>query len=801
MGRTISAPNRGEIITMLHATKTVSAAFIIAASCLGVSASGDYNPSLDIVPMHEIAPLDLDWLTEDDRLRDEESLPYRFAQPHESFITPGNDGIWDRDDSGRLRWRMRISSKGAPHLNFGFEHYDMPASAEMMIESVDKWSIRGPFTADDAQEGELWTPMVMGDDLFITITCNDADRFQLEEGVILTKINVGYRGFQTPQSDRGTSEACNHDVECPLCDEWWNEIPAIAMYTINGSLVCSGSMINNTSNNEDPLFMTADHCGVRASNDQALVVYWNHQNSFCRTPGSSQSGGNGNGNYNQTTAGSQFLTTNSTYDCCLIRLNSSPQESYGITYAGWSRSNSNAGGRVIHHPQTAEKRCSSIDALYSNSQYWGVNYDEGRTDYGSSGSPLFNSNRQIIGMLCCGGSFCSNDSDDYYGKAFIGHWSGLAPYLDPQGTNQQSVDTLNPNNLNTGACCWLGNCYQVEEENCNNVDGDYQGLGTTCGSVDCANPDPTGACCTGTTCSISSQANCSGTYLGDDTDCSDDPCAPDPTGACCVGTTCVITTEAGCSGSYKGDDTTCSGSSCLADTDAFSGLAYSIVGQNLVDDAEPTWTVDVYAVLGDGCRLDAVAGDTSTTKMISTTSSFYQNQYGGNTSASINPALYSAFPDLRYDSFVTIGSLDQTGNNLADIGIDFNAFENGGAIDSSDGSWFITPDDAQGDSGEFSNESCESGNGVRIARLTVRDLSASVYVEALFQGKDASGITWQATGSMSIVNDNCNVLCEGDTNTDGIVNVSDLLAVIASWGDPYDVNDLLTVIANWNCGL
>jgi len=39
--------------------------------------------------------------------------------------------------------------------------------------------------------------------------------------------------------------------------------------------------------------------------------------------------------------------------------------------------------------------------------------------------------------------------------------------------------------------------------------------------------------------------------------------------------------------------------------------------------------------------------------------------------------------------------------------------------------------------------------------------------------------------------------CEGDINGDNVVNVSDLLDVIANWGSPYDVSDLLTVIGAW----
>jgi hypothetical protein len=39
--------------------------------------------------------------------------------------------------------------------------------------------------------------------------------------------------------------------------------------------------------------------------------------------------------------------------------------------------------------------------------------------------------------------------------------------------------------------------------------------------------------------------------------------------------------------------------------------------------------------------------------------------------------------------------------------------------------------------------------------------------------------------------------CPGDISGDGQVGVDDLLAVIAGWGELYDVDDLLTVIGSW----
>jgi len=400
---------------------------------------------------------------------------------------------------------------------------------------------------------------------------------------------------------------------------------------------------------------------------------------------------------------------------------------------------------------------------------------------------------------------CNGDGDgcsDYSSSATADVSGGSLYIFRVGGYNANATGSgdlalsLVPSGDPVGACCTLGSCSVTTQADCG---GTYLGNGSDCSDDPCT-PDPTGGCCTGTSCSVTAPADCGGTYLGDGSNCSGDPCAPDPTGACCIGLACSETTQADCTGTYLGNGSDCSGNPCNSGDDSFLGLAYSIVGSNLVDDDDPTWTVDVYAVLGEGCRLDAVAGDTTTTKMVSTTSSFYQNQFGGNTSASINPALFAAFPDLRYDSFVTIGRFDQSDNNLSDIGIDYSNFETGGAIDASDGSWFCTPEDPQGDSADFQNQSCEAGNGVLIARLTVRDLSASVFVEAVFQGKDAGGATWQSPGSISIVSDNCNgSFCDGDINQDGVVNVSDLLDVIANWGNPYDVADLLLVIADWNC--
>lgn len=75
-------------------------------------------------------------------------------------------------------------------------------------------------------------------------------------------------------------------------------------------------------------------------------------------------------------------------------------------------------------------------------------WDEGTTEGGSSGSPLFDQNHRVIGQLGGGQAACGNNKSDWYGK-FSVSWTGggtngtrLSDWLDPLGTGATSTDTL-----------------------------------------------------------------------------------------------------------------------------------------------------------------------------------------------------------------------------------------------------------------------------------------------------------------------------------------------------------------------
>jgi len=131
-----------------------------------------------------------------------------------------------------------------------------------------------------------------------------------------------------------------------------------------------------------------------------------------------------------------------------------------------------------------------------------------------------------------------------------------------------------PDECETGACCYPnGSCSVLLQSNCISGGGTYQGNGTTCSPNPC--PQPTGACCYADgSCVVRTQVECNGTggaYQGNGTSCSPNPC-PQPTGACCYADgSCVVRTQAECGGTggtYQGNGTSCSPNPCPQPTGA-----------------------------------------------------------------------------------------------------------------------------------------------------------------------------------------------------------------------------------------
>jgi hypothetical protein len=177
----------------------------------------------------------------------------------------------------------------------------------------------------------------------------------------------------------------------------------------------------------------------------------------------------------------------------------------------------------------------------------------------------------------------------------------------------------------------------------------------------------------------------------------------------------------------------------------FQGMASEVVDNEGNGGGGTTYRI--YAMMDMGDRLDAVAGNSEQNLSLTSTGSFYQNATGGATSLAINSAFFDFVPSLEWDSYVTIGALYSNGepfdnNALNDVGMDWSDFESGGDLNADNGTWFVTPDQEQGEA--IAHAGLGGDYGVLIAQVTViggGDPAGTF--SGLLQGKTAAGDTWQ----------------------------------------------------------
>jgi hypothetical protein len=104
--------------------------------------------------------------------------------------------------------------------------------------------------------------------------------------------------------------------------------------------------------------------------------------------------------------------------------------------------------------------------------------------------------------------------------------------------------------------------------------------------------------------------------------------------------------------------------SCVWGDGVFQGLVYELVGENTVDgDA----TYRVYAQFEPGAAVDMTAlyGNATAPWWTTTTGAFYQHPFGADFGGNINPGFFGMFPELEFDSWLTIGAAPGDYNALA----------------------------------------------------------------------------------------------------------------------------------------
>jgi hypothetical protein len=416
--------------------------------------------SLSTVESVITGPVDVQAFLAEDEIEREQGLPFRFGAPFDVNYNIYNSGTWDELAAGRF-WRLRIESPGAFSINLIYDYFFMPPGAKMFVYSEDRQMVLGAFTEHNNKDhGQFSTAPVKGD--VCIVEYYEPAEVRGRGVVAIGRIVHAYRDIfnygGTKRADGyGSSGSCNNNVHCPEGLPWKNEKRAVAMTLLaDGTRWCSGVLVNNVRQDKTPLFLTARHCFL--GGPENWIFMFNYESPTCS---------DADGPTHLTVQGSVTHALYNYSDCLLLELLEQPPDSYNVFFAGWSNadipSQSSTG---IHHPSCDVKKISfDYDSTVSSgwgsengSTHWMVgNWEDGTTEPGSSGSPLFDQNHRIVGQLSGGVASCTVIGADYYGK-IAESWEGggtydrrLKDWLDPDNTGATVLDGFDPD---TGIFIW-----------------------------------------------------------------------------------------------------------------------------------------------------------------------------------------------------------------------------------------------------------------------------------------------------------------------------------------------------------
>ncbi len=356
-------------------------------------------------------------------------------------------GDWETTAEGKRVWRMAIRSPGSLGIRVEFRNFSA-GGGRVWLHNGDQ--IAGPYNGRGIfEDGHFWSATVFSDSVTLEYEPGPDGPEQTVPPFEIRTISHQARpalGAALPSPDAGKSDpadSCHLDPNCyPDWKSAMNMVGQISFEDNGSTYLCSGSLVSTRDNSFKPYFLTAGHCIHSEDSARTVEAYWTYQTSTCggAPPASRDTS-------KKSTVGAHLIDFGSIDqgDYSLVLLKDVPA---GVTFSGWDASDPprNAPLAGLHHPAGSWKRISfgervsdfTVDVagnVAPASRYLEVLWDKGRTEPGSSGSPIFSSPGVIVGTLSYGPyspdvSACQIDpSIAGYGR-FSSTYEHLKDYLE-----------------------------------------------------------------------------------------------------------------------------------------------------------------------------------------------------------------------------------------------------------------------------------------------------------------------------------------------------------------------------------
>jgi hypothetical protein len=470
--------------------KLFSMLFLLFCAALLQAQSEPFGFQLPVQSINEIPTSELATFNHDQLLLEDSRLEKAGGRTNIGRIIPINlneesVGIWSTLPNGDRLWQYRFRSAGAKGMCVYFDGLYIPQGAVMFLYSSDRKTFVGPFTLDDCNaHGSFMMGEVLGDDAVLEYyepaSVVGVPSIGIQSVSHMYRYVYNYSDYSDNDASRiDESDFCEIDVNCPEGADWIPQRDAVVRLVISDGEsqgLCSGSVVNTTARDCRLYILTALHCGLGVTDADWLqcAVRFKYQKSGCGT-GNAPSINNRVGVFHLADSNDGGGQTGS--DFLLLELEDNVPSSYNVFYAGWDARTATPQDVVgIHHPAGDVKKISTATNITSGTygftpgNHWRVVWmatetNHGVTEGGSSGSPIFNQAKRIVGQLTGGSSYCNAPTaPDYYGK-MDKNWDDnpnsasqkLKEWLDPLDTGELFMDGAYADGANsTQPCSPLG---------------------------------------------------------------------------------------------------------------------------------------------------------------------------------------------------------------------------------------------------------------------------------------------------------------------------------------------------------
>lgn len=242
----------------------------------------------------------------------------------------------------------------------------------------------------------------------------------------------------------GSAERCEVDVNCRSGhDAESRSVARMTFVSAGASFLCTGTLLNDAAASGTPYLLSARHCINTQAEASSLVTDWFLRSQACGSANASNA-------TRRLSGGAALLHVGTATDTSLVKLLEKPPA--GVVYAGSYFGTPVAEGtpvEALHHPsgdlqklslgrmlnysQCADFNCQGSTAALG--EYYSVQWSEGVTEQGSSGSALFlplGSTRYVVGQLSGGASSCvRREGLDHYGRFDRAYREALHQWLNP----------------------------------------------------------------------------------------------------------------------------------------------------------------------------------------------------------------------------------------------------------------------------------------------------------------------------------------------------------------------------------